>query len=78
MRGEPDFVRARLFEAIAMLGGVLAELRPVILFVDDVQWADDGSRELIRCLCRRWQEMNVPILILLTVRQEAILGDETF
>ena len=32
--------RSRLFEAISRLGQALAEPVPLVLFVDDVQWAE--------------------------------------
>jgi DNA-binding SARP family transcriptional activator len=38
--GDEIAARTRLFEAIARLGQALAQRSPVVLFVDDVQWAD--------------------------------------
>jgi DNA-binding SARP family transcriptional activator/predicted ATPase len=73
MAGNADFVQARLFEAVANLGTALARRQPLVLFIDDVQWADAGTRDLLHYLARRWAEANTPALLLLTVRQEGLL-----
>jgi tetratricopeptide (TPR) repeat protein len=73
--GDADFVRARIFEAVARLGEALAERQPLVLFIDDVQWADEGSLDMLHYLTRRWREQGTPILLLLTLRQEALLAD---
>jgi DNA-binding SARP family transcriptional activator/predicted ATPase len=75
LTGDANFVRARLFESIATLGEVLAAGHPSILTLDDMQWADADTLDLVHYLARRWAEMNVPILLLLTVRQEAYAAD---
>ncbi|MDX1520318.1 MAG: AAA family ATPase, partial [Anaerolineae bacterium] len=72
MAGSADFVQARLFEAVANLGIALANRQPLILFIDDMQWADAGSRELLHYLARRWSAMNTPVMLLLTIRQEGL------
>jgi DNA-binding SARP family transcriptional activator/tetratricopeptide (TPR) repeat protein len=75
LTGDANFVRARLFESIATLGYALAAGRPSVLILDDMQWADADTLDLIHYLARRWAEMNAPILLLLTVRQEAYAAD---
>ncbi|MEJ2706234.1 MAG: AAA family ATPase [Anaerolineales bacterium] len=75
LTGNANFVRARLFESIATLGMALAADRPSVLILDDMQWADADTLDLIHYLARRWAEMNAPILLLLTVRQEAYAAD---
>ncbi|MCB0179700.1 MAG: AAA family ATPase, partial [Anaerolineae bacterium] len=73
MAGNAEFVQARLFEAVAQLGAALAERQPLILFIDDVQWADAGTWELLHYLARRWSALKTPALLLLTIRQEGLL-----
>lgn len=68
--GEAE-AQTRLFEAVARLGLAVAQHRPVLLFVDDVQWADSASLNLLNYVVRRWAEAAAPILILLTLRAEA-------
>jgi DNA-binding SARP family transcriptional activator len=71
LTGDANFVRARLFEAIAALGNALAARYPSVLILDDMQWADADTLDLVHYLARRWTEMSAPILLLLAVRQEA-------
>jgi DNA-binding SARP family transcriptional activator/tetratricopeptide (TPR) repeat protein len=75
LTGNANFVRARLFESIAALGNALAANHPSVLILDDMQWADADTLDLMHYLARRWAEMKAPILILLTVRQEAYAAD---
>jgi DNA-binding SARP family transcriptional activator len=62
--------RNRLFEAVARLGQVLAARAPLVLFIDDVQWADAASLDILHYLARRFAESGSPALLLLTLRLE--------
>jgi DNA-binding SARP family transcriptional activator/predicted ATPase len=75
LTGNANFVRARLFESMATLGNALAINHPSVLILDDMQWADADTLDLVHYLARRWVEMNAPILLLMTVRQEAYAAD---
>jgi DNA-binding SARP family transcriptional activator len=58
----------RLGEAVARLGLVLAERRPLVLFLDDVQWLDRATRDLLSYAVRRWAESGARTLLLVTLR----------
>jgi DNA-binding SARP family transcriptional activator len=64
--------RLRLFEAIARLGQALAQRAPMVLLLDDMQWADIGSLDALQYTTRRWSDERAPVLVLLSLRPEAL------
>ncbi len=64
--------RSRLFESISRLGEALAERAPLVLFVDDIQWADTASLDVLHYSARRWGESGAAVLLLLGFRAEAL------
>src|SRR5579884_358404 len=64
--------RIRLFESVTRFIQALAKRAPVLLFFDDLQWADTASLDLLHYAARHWQESKTPVLLLATLRLEAL------
>lgn len=65
--------QARLFEAVTRLVQSLAAQMPLVIFIDDIQWADSASLDLLAYAGRRWAERGTPLLLLLALRTEALV-----
>jgi DNA-binding SARP family transcriptional activator len=61
----------RLFEAIARLVQIWAVRRPLVLLLDDMQWADTATLDLLLYLARSLVEQPAPVLLLLNLRAGA-------
>ncbi|HEU0000335.1 MAG TPA: BREX system ATP-binding domain-containing protein [Ktedonobacteraceae bacterium] len=68
--GDPALEKTRLFEAVARLLERLTRETPVLLFLDDLHWADPASIELLHYLTRGIADQAV--LVLGTYRAEEI------
>ncbi len=64
--------KVRLFEAVARLVDALAQRTPLVLLLDDLQWVDGASLDLVRYLGRYWKEHGSRVLLLGTVRSEEL------
>jgi predicted ATPase len=65
--------RATLFEAIRQALAAVAARRPAALFLDDLQWADDATLELLAALARSLDEQ--PLLVLGAFRSDELPRD---
>ena len=65
--------RFRLFETVSSLLTDAAHLRPLVLFLDDLHWADQSSLLLLRHLAR--SAKDAPLMVLGTYRPVEV-GDE--
>lgn len=72
---QPDeaTARGRLLEAITRLGQALAERAPLLLFIDDIQWADLPTLDALYYTASRWAEHKARILLLLCARDTALV-----
>jgi DNA-binding SARP family transcriptional activator/tetratricopeptide (TPR) repeat protein len=70
--GDEASARSRLFEAIARLGVSLSRRKPLILVMDDLQWADAGTLELLHYLARSWRASHSRTLLLMLMREESL------
>jgi DNA-binding CsgD family transcriptional regulator len=68
---DPDLERALLFEAVARLLVRLSTESPVLLFVDDLHWADASSLALLGYLVPTL--VAAPIVLVATYRPEGVL-----
>src|SRR6266581_1052131 len=64
------FASSRLFEALARLSQALASQAPLLLFADDMQWADGAALDVFQYLTRHWKEHKTPAMLLLSRRTE--------
>jgi DNA-binding NarL/FixJ family response regulator len=66
----PDAKVLRAFDLGGVAIGALADIRPVALLIDDMQWADDDTLRLLRYVVR--SNPNRPIFLLLTIRPDEL------
>src|SRR5260370_17063759 len=62
--------RIQLFEAVARLLDALAQRAPLVLLLDDLQWVDGASLDLLRYLGRSWARQGTRGLLLGTLRSD--------
>lgn len=67
----PGELRQRAFESLRKLLARLGRLRPVVLSIDDLQWADRDSLELLSSLTTHGEPSR--LLVLVSVREEDLL-----
>src|SRR2546423_12224681 len=53
--GDEMTARIRLFEAVTRLLQAFCERAPVVLSIDDVQWADTASLDVLHYAGQRWR-----------------------
>jgi DNA-binding SARP family transcriptional activator len=61
-----------LFEAVSRLLDALAERAPLVLLLDDLQWIDGASLDLLRYLGNAWKGRGSRVLLLGALREEGL------
>jgi DNA-binding SARP family transcriptional activator len=67
---ERETAKGALVEAIARLVEAMASSAPVALFLDDLQWGDNATLEVLEYAGKRWAEQGAPVLVLIAARTE--------
>jgi tetratricopeptide (TPR) repeat protein len=70
----PEARQARLSRAVDQLLEAARGSRPAVLMVDDIQWADDASAQVLHYLARHASQR--PVLVIYAYRDEAVDSDE--
>lgn len=68
--GPADWLQVHIFEGVLRLLGRLAEATPVLLVVEDLNWADRSTRDLLAFLTRNVREER--LLIVATYRADEL------
>ncbi len=67
-----DLSQAQLYEPLVQCILALAKRAPLVLFIDDLQWTDSATLNLLQYAIRRWQDSAARILFLASLRSEAL------
>jgi DNA-binding SARP family transcriptional activator len=67
-----DLSQAQLYEPLVQCMLALAKRAPLVLFIDDLQWTDSATLDLLQYAIRRWQDNAARILFLASLRSEAL------
>ncbi len=69
---EANVSQAQLYEPLVQCMLALAKRAPLVLFIDDLQWTDSATLDLLQYAIRRWQDNAEQILFLASLRSEAL------
>jgi DNA-binding CsgD family transcriptional regulator len=64
---DPPTAQQRIFEGFLRLCSKLSANHPLLIFIDDAQWADHDTLSLVRSLARHIRKL--PVLIVMTYRE---------
>lgn len=76
-----ETAQGRMFEAVAEFTlSLAARAKPgaVVLFLDDVHWADLASRDMISYAVRRWREESAAIVLIMALQTGASTQEPQF
>src|ERR687894_977429 len=67
---EGDSIRLQLFEAITQLWERTSEHSPLVVIMEDIHWADESTRHLLRFLARALTD--APVMIVVSYRTDEL------
>lgn len=67
---EPSTLRLQLFEAVARLWENAAQTGPLVVLIEDLHWADESTRHLLRFLTGALTD--APVLVIATYRTDEL------
>ena len=71
--GDDEAARLRLFDAVARFLERMAAHRPTLVVLDDLQWSDESSLQLLRFLARPYRP--VPLVVLGAYRHDELSAE---
>lgn len=71
-RPETKNSQAQLYEPFVQYMLALAKRAPLVLFMDDLQWADSTTLDVLQYAIRRWRDSEARVLLLVSLRSEAL------
>ena len=69
---EAEVSQTQLFEPFTQLTMALAQRAPLVLFIDDLQWTDSATLDVLQYAIRRWRDSSARVLLLVSLRSEAL------
>ena len=69
-RENEDTIRLQLFEAVTMLMERASENGPLVVIMEDIHWADESTRHVLRFLARALAD--APVMIITTYRTDEL------
>ena len=61
-----------MFESLFALFATMAERQPLVLIIEDIQWADGNTLFFLRHLARRSRSTHLKLMIVFTYRPEEL------
>jgi DNA-binding SARP family transcriptional activator len=71
-RLDAETSQVQLYEPLVQCMLALSNQAPLVLFLDDLQWTDSATLDLLQYAIRRWQSNAARILFLASLRSEAL------
>jgi predicted ATPase len=74
---DEEQARLHLAQTVATLGSAIAQTKPLVICLDNMQWADNSTLALLCALVACWRDSTTPILLLLCLRSDLVAARPT-